>query len=72
MLCGLAVKINRLQHIELFKTNMVLFSLLITNKYYKPKIIYFEFYKHFRERRFLVCLANYIKTFSDGCFEFIN
>ena len=42
-LCGAAVKISKLQHIELFKCVQnkqgLLFSLLIINKYYTPKMV---------------------------------
>ena len=42
-LCGLAVKINKLWHIELFKNcvrnkKRLFFGLLIINKYYTPKM----------------------------------
>ena len=36
------------------------------------KCFYYEFYKNFRERCFLVCLANYIKLLWTAAFQFIH
>ena len=54
----------------MFKTSgRLLFSLLIINNYYTPKVFYQKFNKNFHEKCFLVYLANYKKPLWTAAFN---
>ena len=55
----------------MFKTSgRMLLSLLIINKYYNPKMFYYEFYKSFRKGCWLLfsLFTKLCQTAADGCF----